>query len=105
LSVFVALLIAGIGMAGLLSRHDDGAGGAFPAGLFDVDTLGYVVVFIFAAAWLIAVIVSRWRARPASRETAAHAVSALHLHRSDWISTRAAEITTNDTPAVTVPSA
>ena len=31
LSVFVALLIAGIGLAGLLARHDDKAGGAFPA--------------------------------------------------------------------------
>jgi len=106
LSVFVALLIAGIGLAGLLSPRDDAAGGGFPAGLFDVDTLGYVVVFVFAAAWLIAVMVSRWRARSAARETAAHAVSALHLQRrSDWISTRAVEMTTNDRPVVTVPSA
>ena len=100
LSVFVALLIAGIGLAGLLSPRDDAAGGGF------VDTLGYVVVFVFAAAWLIAVMVSRWRARSAARETAAHAVSALHLQRrSDRISTRAVEMTTNDRPVVTVPSA
>jgi high-affinity nickel-transport protein len=106
LSVFVALLVAGVGVAGLLARHDDGAGGAFPAGLSDVDmnTLGYVVVFVFAAAWLIAVMVSRWRARPTS--AAARAASALHPERSSpWISAGAAKMTTNDTPVVTVPSA
>jgi high-affinity nickel-transport protein len=108
LSVFVALLIAGIGVAGLLARHDDKTGGALPAGLSDVDmnTLGYVVVFVFAAAWLIAVMVSRWRAQPPARETAAPAAPARRLQRRiAWINARAAKMTTNDTPVVTVPSA
>jgi high-affinity nickel-transport protein len=108
LSVFVALLIAGIGVAGLLARHDDKTGGALPAGLSDVDmnTLGYVVVFVFAAAWLIAVMVSRWRAQPPGRETAARAAPARRPQRRiAWINARAAKMTTNDTPVVTVPSA
>jgi nickel/cobalt transporter (NiCoT) family protein len=108
LSVFVALLIAGIGVAGLLARHDDKTGGALPAGLSDVDmnTLGYVVVFVFAAAWLIAVTVSRWRAQPPARETAARAAPARRPQRRiAWINARAAKMTTNDTPVVTVPSA
>jgi nickel/cobalt transporter (NiCoT) family protein len=108
LSVFVALLIAGFGLAGLLAGHDDKAGGAFPAGLSDVDmnTLGYVVVFVFAAAWLIAVMVSRWRARPAAGEAVARVAPARRpQRRSAWISARAAKMTTNDTPVVTVPSA
>jgi nickel/cobalt transporter (NiCoT) family protein len=106
LSVFVALLIAGIGVAGLLARHGDQT--AFPAGLSDVDmnTLGYVVVFVFAATWLIAVMVSRWRSRPTARETAARAAPARRPQRRiAWINARAAKMTTNDTPVVTVPSA
>jgi high-affinity nickel-transport protein len=104
LSVFVALLVAGIGAAGLLAAHDDKA---LPAGLSEADmtTLGYVVVFVFAAAWLIAVMVSRWRAQPASAETAARAPARRPRRRRAWINPRAAKITTNDTPVVTVPNA
>jgi nickel/cobalt transporter (NiCoT) family protein len=107
LSIFVALLVAGIGVAGLLAGRDDTAGGAFPAGLFDADmnTLGYVVVLVFAAAWLIAVVVSRWRAQPAAGATAARVAPTRRPQRgSAWVSPRAAKVTTNDTPAVTVPS-
>jgi len=59
LSVLVALLIAGIGLVGLLAGHDK-AGVASPASLIDVDmnTLGCLVVFVFATVWLIAVTVS-----------------------------------------------
>jgi high-affinity nickel-transport protein len=108
LSVFVALLIAGIGVASLLARHNDKTGGAVPAGLSDADMnmLGYVVVFVFAAAWLIAVMASRWRAQPPARETAAHVAPARRPQRRiAWINARAAKMTTNDTPVVTVPSA
>jgi high-affinity nickel-transport protein len=92
LSIFVALLIAGIGLAALFAGRDDN--GALSAGLSDVDMnmLGYVVVFVFAAAWLIAVVVSRWRARPAPRDAAVRAATALYPER-------------RSAPVVTVPSA
>jgi nickel/cobalt transporter (NiCoT) family protein len=59
LSVLVALLIAGIGIAGLVAeKPGDGAPATV---LFDMDmaSLGCGVVLTFAAVWLIAVAVSR----------------------------------------------
>ncbi len=107
LSIFVALLVAGIGLAGLVAGHDDKAG-VFLGGLSEADmtTLGYVVIFVFAAAWLIAVLVSRWRGQPAAAESAARGGSARRpRRRRAWINPSAAKITTKDTPVVTVPSA
>jgi high-affinity nickel-transport protein len=102
LSIFVALLIAGIGLAGLLAGRDNQ--GAFPLSDVDMNMLGYVVVFVFAAAWLIAVVVSR--RRPASRDAAARAATALQTQRRNaFSSVRPAKTTTNDAPVVTVPSA
>lgn len=61
LSVVVALVIAGIGFCGMFAAADDkGDGRALLSGLinFDMTSLGYVVVFTFAAVWLIAIAVS-----------------------------------------------
>jgi nickel/cobalt transporter (NiCoT) family protein len=60
-SVFVALLVASIGLAGMIAARDADGAGAPSRSLSEIDmnTLGYLVVFIFAAAWLIAMIVGR----------------------------------------------
>ena len=60
LSVAVALLIAGIGVAGLLAEERSDATPAATAASIDMTTLGCVVVFVFAAVWLIAVAASRF---------------------------------------------
>jgi high-affinity nickel-transport protein len=92
LSVSVALLVAGIGLAGMIAGHDDANESSFSRILADIDmnTLGYVVVFVFAMAWLVAVVVGRLRSPH---------------RRSDWIKPSAPNMTRNDTPVVTVPSA
>jgi nickel/cobalt transporter (NiCoT) family protein len=61
LSVFVALLVAGVGLAGMIAGRDPDSDGAVWRSLSEIDMnmLGYVVVFVFSAAWLIAVVVSR----------------------------------------------
>jgi nickel/cobalt transporter (NiCoT) family protein len=61
LSVFVALLVAGVGLAGMIAGRDRDSDGAVWRSLSEIDmnTLGYVVVFVFTAAWLIAVVVGR----------------------------------------------
>ena len=60
LSVAVALLIAGIGVAGLLAEERSDAIPAATVASIDMTTLGCVVVFVFAAVWLIAVAASRF---------------------------------------------
>jgi nickel/cobalt transporter (NiCoT) family protein len=65
LSVVVALFIAGIGFYGLLAAVDekDDGGISLPGPIsFDMTSLGYLVVFTFAAVWLIAIAVSRFGA-------------------------------------------
>ena len=67
LSVVVALLIAGAEISGLIGGGDDRAGGgASLFGLIDLDMnrLGFVVVFFFASAWLIAVVANRLSLTP-----------------------------------------
>ena len=60
LSVAVALLIAGIGVAGLLAEERSDGTAATNAISIDMTSLGCAVVFIFAAMWLIAVAASRF---------------------------------------------
>jgi high-affinity nickel-transport protein len=92
LSVSVALLVAGIGLAGMIAGHDEANESWLSRALADVDmnTLGYVVVFVFATAWLVAAVAGRL-GRP--------------QRRSAWIRPSAPKMTRNDTPVVTVPSA
>ena len=92
LSVSVALLVAGIGLIGMIAGHDQANESWLSRMLADIDmnTLGYVVVFIFATAWFVAAFAGRLR-RP--------------QRRSAWIRPSAPRMTTNDTPVVTVPSA
>lgn len=61
LSVFVAVLVAGIGLAGMIGGRDPDSANAVWRSLSEIDmnTLGYVVVFVFTATWLIAVAVGR----------------------------------------------
>ena len=63
LSVSVALLVAGIGLAGMIAGHDEASESWLSRMLADIDmnTLGYGVVFVFAAAWLVAVVTGRLR--------------------------------------------
>ncbi len=63
LSVFVALLVAGIGVTGLIANEGGENGGEAVHSVIhlDMNTLGYCVVFIFAASWLFAAMASRWQ--------------------------------------------
>lgn len=92
LSVSVALLVAGIGLAGMIAGHGGASEGRLSRMLADIDmnTLGYGVVLIFAAAWLVAVVAGRLRGPQ---------------RRSAWMRPSAPKMTRNDTPVVTVPSA
>jgi nickel/cobalt transporter (NiCoT) family protein len=92
LSVSVALLVAGIGLAGMIAGYGEANASWLSRILADVDmnTLGYVVVSVFVTAWLVAVVAGRLR-RP--------------QRRSAWMRPRAPKMTRNDTPVVTVPSA
>jgi high-affinity nickel-transport protein len=92
LSVSVALLVAGIGLAGMISGHD-GVRESWLSRMLahiDMNTLGYGVVLVFAAAWLVAAAAGRLRRSQ---------------RRSAWINPSAPKMTRNDTPVVTVPSA
>jgi nickel/cobalt transporter (NiCoT) family protein len=67
LSVFVALLIAGIEIFGLLAAGDEKSSVGAPLfGLISVDmnSLGYLVVFVFIATWLVAIAASRVKVIP-----------------------------------------
>jgi nickel/cobalt transporter (NiCoT) family protein len=92
LSVSVALLVAGIGLAGMIAGHDEASESWLSRMLADIDmnTLGYAVVLIFAVAWLVAVVAGRLRGSQ---------------RLSVWIRPSAPKMTRNDTPVVTVPSA
>jgi nickel/cobalt transporter (NiCoT) family protein len=92
LSVSVALLVAGVGLAGMIGGHDEANEIWLSRILADIDmnTLGYGVVLIFAVAWLGAVVAGRLRGSQ---------------RRSAWIRPSAPKMTRNDTPVVTVPSA
>jgi nickel/cobalt transporter (NiCoT) family protein len=62
ISVFVALLIAGIEIFGLWADIDEKSGNGTPVlGLIslDMNSLGYLVVFTFIATWLVAIAASR----------------------------------------------
>ena len=63
LSVSVALLVAGIGLAGMIAGRDEANESWLSRALADVDidmnTLGCVVVFVFATAWLVAAVTGR----------------------------------------------
>jgi nickel/cobalt transporter (NiCoT) family protein len=92
LSVSVALLVAGIGLAGMISGRDEANESRLSRVLADIDmnTLGYGVVLVFATAWLVAAVAGRL---------------GRSQRRSAWIRPSAPKMTRNDTPVVTVPSA
>jgi high-affinity nickel-transport protein len=92
LSVSVALLVAGIGVVGMIASHDGANESRLSRMLADIDMnmLGYGVVLVFAMAWLVAAVAGRLRS--------SH-------RRSAWIRPSAPKMTRNDTPVVTVPRA
>jgi high-affinity nickel-transport protein len=92
LSVFVALLVAGIGLAAMIAARVPYGAGALSRSLSQIDMnwLGYAVVFIFISVWLIALVVGRL-SNP--------------QRRSARIRASAAEMTTDERLFVTVPGA